>query len=68
METDNGGLLSMTKPNFEAMSDRELRHYILENRDEDAVHEMVLRIHRNGKTGTADEFIEYVKQKVAENQ
>ena len=58
----------MTKPNFEAMSNRELRHYILENRDEDAVHEMVLRIRKNGKTGTVDEFIEYVKQKVTQNQ
>ena len=58
----------MTKPNFEVMPDRELRQYILEHRDEDAVHEMVLRIRRNGKTGTVDEFLEYVKQKVAQNK
>jgi hypothetical protein len=59
----------MTKPNFEDMSLQELREYILEHRnDEDAVHEMVLRIRRNGKTGTVDEFIEYVKQKITQQQ
>lgn len=59
----------MTKPNFEAISDQELRQYILEHRDDDdAVHEMVLRIRKNGKTGTVDEFIEHVKQKLAQNQ
>jgi hypothetical protein len=59
----------MTKPNFEDMSLQELREYILEHRnDEDAVHEMVLRIRRNGKSGTVDEFIEHVKQKIAQQQ
>jgi hypothetical protein len=59
----------MSKPNFTIMSIDELRQYILEHRDDDdAVHEMVLRIQAEGKTGTVDEFITSVKQKSQQNQ
>lgn len=54
----------MTKPNFETMTLEELQQYILLHRDdEDAVHEAVLRIQRNGTTVSSEEFIEIVRQR-----
>ncbi|MFQ4144621.1 DUF6887 family protein [Chlorogloeopsis sp. ULAP02] len=54
----------MNKPNFSAMTQQELQQYILLHRDdEDAVHEAVLRIQRQGTTVSSEEFIEIVKQR-----
>jgi hypothetical protein len=55
----------MIQPNYQIMTVEELRQYILKHRDdEDAVHEMVLRLQSEGKTGTTEDFLESVKQKL----
>ena len=56
--------MNQPKPNFEQMTRKQLREYILVNRDdEDAIHELAVRLRSLGKTGTVDEFIEHIKQK-----
>jgi hypothetical protein len=58
------------KPDFVIMTTQELRKYILEHRDdEDAVHEMVLRIEKEGKPlNSIEELEEVVKQKREQRQ
>jgi len=55
----------MSKPNFTAMTDQELRAYVLEHRtDEDAIHEMVLRSHASGKTIPIERFDEELRNRL----
>lgn len=55
--------MNQPKPIFEQMSRKQLREYILINReDEDAIHALAVRLRNYGETGTADDFIEYIKQ------
>lgn len=58
------------KQDFVTMTTQELRNYILEHRDdEDAVHEMVLRIEKEGKPlNSIEELEEVVKQKREQRQ
>jgi hypothetical protein len=58
------------KPDFVTMTTQELRNYIFEHRDdEDAVHEMVLRIEKEGKPlNSIEELEEVVKQKREQRQ
>ncbi len=59
--------MSQPKPNFEQMTIKQLRAYILAHRnDEDAIHAMALRLRNEGRTVTVDEFLEHVKQQVSE--
>ncbi len=59
--------MDQPKPNFEQMTRKQLREYILVNReDEDAIHALAVRLRSYGKTSTVDEFIEYIKQKSLE--
>ncbi len=51
------------KPNFEQMTIKQLRAYILANReDEDAIHAIAMRLRNEGRTATVDEFLEHIKQ------
>lgn len=60
--------MSQPKPNFELMTIKDLREYILAHRDdEDAIHAMALRLRNEGKTGTVDEFLEHIKQQTQES-
>ena len=60
--------MSQPKPNFEEMTIKDLRKYILAHRDdEDAIHAMAIRLRDRGKTGTVEEFLEYVKQQTQES-
>ncbi|MFN6526194.1 DUF6887 family protein [Nostoc sp. ChiSLP03a] len=55
--------MSQPKPNFEQMTMKDLRQYILVHRDdEDAIHAMAIRLRNQGTTGTVEEFLEHVKQ------
>jgi hypothetical protein len=57
----------MNQPNFEQMTIKQLRAYILAHRDdEEAIHALAMRLRDEGKTGTVDEFLEDVKQRVPE--
>ncbi len=59
--------MSQPKPNFEQMTMKDLREYILAHRDdEDAIHAMAIRLRHQGKTGTVEEFLEHVKQQTQE--
>lgn len=55
----------MTKPNYKAMTQPELKQYILTHRDDkDAVHEAVLRIQQHGTTlNSADELKQFIEEK-----
>jgi gamma-glutamylcyclotransferase (GGCT)/AIG2-like uncharacterized protein YtfP len=55
----------VTKPNYKAMTQKELRQYILSHRDDsDAVHEAVLRIQQYGTTlNSVDELRQFVEEK-----
>lgn len=60
--------MSQPKPNFEQMTMKDLREYILAHRDdEDAIHAMARRLRNQGKTGTVEEFLEHVKQQTQES-
>ncbi|MEH2268669.1 MAG: hypothetical protein V7K68_09600 [Nostoc sp.] len=60
--------MSQPKPNFEQMTMKDLRQYILAHRDdEDAIHAMAIRLRNQGKTGTVEEFLEHVKQQTQES-
>ncbi|MEH1889613.1 MAG: hypothetical protein V7K92_09175 [Nostoc sp.] len=60
--------MSQPKPNFEQMTMKDLRQYILAHRDdEDAIHAMAIRLRNQGKTGTVEEFLEYVKEQTLED-
>ena len=59
--------MSQPKPNFEQMTMKDLREYILTHRDdEDAIHTMAIRLRTQGKTGTVEEFLEHIKQQTQE--
>ena len=59
--------MSQPKPNFEQMTMKDLREYILTHRDdEDAIHTMAIRLRNQGKTGTVEEFLEHIKQQTQE--
>ncbi len=59
--------MNQPKPNFEQMTTKQLRAYILAHRDnEDAIHAMAMRLRSEGKTGTVDEFLEHLKQQTSE--
>ncbi|WP_373525406.1 hypothetical protein [Nostoc sp.] len=59
--------MSQPKPNFEQMTMKDLREYILAHRDdEDAVHTMAICLRNQGKTGTVEEFLEHIKQQTQE--
>ncbi|MDF5737827.1 hypothetical protein [Nostoc sp. S13] len=59
--------MSQPKPNFEQMTMKDLREYILGHRDdEDAIHTMAIRLRNQGKTGTVEEFLEHIKQQTQE--
>lgn len=55
----------MTQLDYKAMSQQELRQYILTHRDdEDAVHEAVLRIQQHGtKLNSIDELKQIIEEK-----
>ncbi|MUG92116.1 hypothetical protein F7734_06445 [Scytonema sp. UIC 10036] len=55
----------MIKPDYQAMTQQELRQYILEHRDDkDAVHEAVLRLQQNGKKlNSIDELTQIIEEK-----
>ncbi|MEM6751568.1 MAG: hypothetical protein AAF630_01050 [Cyanobacteria bacterium P01_C01_bin.38] len=55
----------MTKPNYKAMTQQELKQYILTHRDDkDAIHEAVLRIQKNGTTiDSSDNLKQFIEQK-----
>jgi hypothetical protein len=55
----------MIKPDYQAMTQQELRQYILEHRDDkDAVHEAVLRLQQNGKKlNSMDELTQIIEEK-----
>ncbi len=60
--------MSQPKPNFEQMTMKDLRQYILAHRDdEDAIHAMAIRLRNQGKTGTVEEFLEHVKEQTLED-
>jgi hypothetical protein len=57
--------MNQPNPNFEQMTIKQLRAYILAHRDdEEAIHALAMRLRNEGKTGTVDEFLEDVKQRV----
>jgi gamma-glutamylcyclotransferase (GGCT)/AIG2-like uncharacterized protein YtfP len=53
------------KPDYKAMTQKEVRQYILSHRDDsDAVHEAVLRIQQYGTTlNSVDELRQFVEEK-----
>jgi hypothetical protein len=55
----------VTKPDYKAMTQQELRQYILNRRDDsDAVHEAVLRVQQYGTTlNSVDELKQFVEEK-----
>jgi hypothetical protein len=55
----------MIKPDYQAMTQQDLRQYILEHRhDKDAVHEAVLRLQQNGKKlNSIDELTQIIEEK-----
>jgi gamma-glutamylcyclotransferase (GGCT)/AIG2-like uncharacterized protein YtfP len=55
----------VTKPDYKAMTQQELRQYILNHRDDsDAVHEAVLRVQQYGTTlNSVDELKQFVEEK-----
>ncbi|BAY85335.1 hypothetical protein NIES267_48350 [Calothrix parasitica NIES-267] len=55
----------MTKPNYKAMTQLELKQYIFTHRDDkDAIHEAVLRIQKNGTAlGSSDDLKQFIEQK-----
>ncbi|MEC4819118.1 MAG: hypothetical protein SAK29_38470 [Scytonema sp. PMC 1069.18] len=55
----------MIKPDYKAMTQQELRRYILKHRDDgDAVHEAVLRLQQNGKRlNSVDELRQIIEEK-----
>ena len=55
----------MTKPNYKAMTQQELKKYILTHRDDkDAIHEAVLRIQKNGTTiDSSDNLKQFIERK-----
>jgi alkyl sulfatase BDS1-like metallo-beta-lactamase superfamily hydrolase len=59
----------MTKPNYQEMTQQELREYILNHRDdEDAVSEAVVRVQNNGVTlNSIDELRQFVERKRRQN-
>ncbi|MDZ7963201.1 MAG: hypothetical protein RMY34_36010 [Aulosira sp. DedQUE10] len=60
--------MSQPKPNFEQMTIKDLRKYILAHRDdEDAIHAMAIRLRNQGKTVTVEEFLEHIKQQTQES-
>lgn len=55
----------MTEQNFEKMTPAQLKQYIRENpKNKDAVHEAAIRIQREGREVTSQEFIEIAKKKL----
>jgi hypothetical protein len=48
----------MSKPNYQAMALEELKQYILEHRDDEDA------LQSEAKTGTTEDFLESVKQKL----
>jgi BMFP domain-containing protein YqiC len=59
--------MNQPKPNFEQMTTKQLRAYILAHReDEDAIHAMAIRLRNQGKTSTVDEFLEHLEHKITE--
>lgn len=59
--------MNQPQPNFEQMTTKQLRAYILAHRDdEDAIHVMALRLRNGGKTSTVDEFLEHLEHKSTE--
>ncbi|MDF5710221.1 MAG: hypothetical protein PUP90_21775 [Nostoc sp. S4] len=60
--------MSQPKPNFEQMTMKDLRQYILAHRDdEDAIYAMAIRLRNHGKTGTVEEFLEHIKEQTLED-
>jgi hypothetical protein len=59
----------VTKPDYKAMTQHELRQYILSHRDDsDAVHEAVLRVQQYGTTlNSVDELRQFVEEKRRQN-
>ncbi|BDA69571.1 hypothetical protein RIVM261_089980 [Rivularia sp. IAM M-261] len=59
----------MTKPNYQEMTQQELRDYILNHRDDaDAVSEAVIRVQNNGVTlNSIDELRQFVERKRRQN-
>lgn len=55
----------MIKPNFEQMSIRELRNYVLQHRnDEEAIHALGQRIHAEGRRlSSVDELVQIISDK-----
>ncbi|GAA6617841.1 DUF6887 family protein [Scytonema sp. NUACC26] len=54
----------MIKPNFEQMTIKELRNYVLQHRnDSEAIHALGQRIHREGRRLTVDELVESLEEK-----
>jgi hypothetical protein len=55
--------MSQQKSNFEEMTIKQLRNYILANgEDEDALHAIAMRLRNQGTTATVDEYLEHIKQ------
>ncbi len=55
----------MSQENFQQMSPQELKAHIRANpKDQDAVHEAVVRLQQNGKEVTGKEFIQIAKKKL----
>lgn len=59
----------MTKPNYQEMTQQELRDYIFNHRDDaDAVSEAVIRVQNNGVTlNSIDELRQFVERKRRQN-
>ncbi len=60
----------MIRPDFEQMSIQELRSYVLQHRnDEEAVHALGQRIHREGRRITSvDELVQSIQEKRAQGK
>ncbi|HYX15680.1 MAG TPA: hypothetical protein VE944_15190 [Nostoc sp.] len=55
--------MTQPKPNFEQMTIKQLRTYVLAHRDdEDAIHALAIRLRNEGRTGTVDEFLAHLQQ------
>ncbi|WP_026134767.1 DUF6887 family protein [Scytonema hofmannii] len=58
----------MIRPNFEQMSIRELRNYVLQHRnDSEALHALGQRIHKEGRRlNSVDELVQIIEEKRAQ--
>lgn len=55
--------MNQPKPNFEQMTIKQLRVYVLDHRnDEDAIHALAMRLRNEGETSTVDEFLAHLQQ------